>query len=115
MFNQEAKKYIALNELAETGGTVILGGTADKEIPLCELKQAFSLNEKLYNRSFTGLSIADAVKAYDSCIATLCPNCILLHIGENDVNLFDNSPAKFEKYYRELVQHIRKENKKVTF
>lgn len=114
MFDQEIKKYIALNELSETGGTVILGCTADKEIPLCELKQAFSLDDKLYNRSFTDLSIADAVKAYDSCIAALRPNCILLHIGENDINLFDNSPTEFEKYYRKLVQHIRKENKKCT-
>ena len=37
----EIKKYSALNELAEKGGTVIFGGTTDVNIPLCELKQTF--------------------------------------------------------------------------
>ena len=40
-------KYQALNKLAEQNGIVIIGGTEDKEIPLCELKQAFELNLNL--------------------------------------------------------------------
>lgn len=114
MFEQEIKKYLALNELAEAGGTVLFGGTADKSIPLCELKQAFSLTEKLYNRSFTGLSVTDAVTAYDSCITGLNPDCVLLHIGEEDVTLFDTDSATFEQHFRALVQHIRKLDKKCT-
>ena len=112
MFEQELKKYMNLNELAEIGGTVIFGGTVDKEIPLCELKQAFSLNEKLYNRSFTGLSVKDAVAAYDSCISTLKPDCVLLHIGGEDIKLFDTNPADFEQHFRKLVQHIKESDKK---
>ena len=112
MLEPETKKYLALNELAETGGTVILGDDLDKEIPLCELKQAFNLNEKLYNRSFSKLSIQDAIEIYDSCIAALKPDCVLLHIGEADVKLFDNTPSVFEHYFRKLIQHIKEEDKK---
>ena len=46
-----------LNKLADLNGTVIFGGTEDREIPLCELKQAFELDSKLYNRSIAELSI----------------------------------------------------------
>lgn len=112
MFELETKRYLALNELAETGGTVILGNDVDKEIPLCELKQAFNLNEKLYNRSFTELSIQDAIAIYDSCIADLKPDCVLLHIGKDDVKLFDNNPTVFEQHFRKLVQHIKEVDKK---
>ena len=107
MTEQEMKKYTFLNELAETEGTVIFGGASDKEIPLCELKQAFSLQETLYNRSFARLSVKNAVKAYDSCIAGLTPSCILLHLGEADTALFEEDSSAFDKYYRNLVQHIK--------
>lgn len=112
MFEQEEKKYMKLNEIAETGGTVIFGGTADKEIPLCELKQAFNLNEKLYNRSFSSLSIENAIGSYDSCIAGLNPDCVLLHIGAEDIPFFDNDPGSFEQHCRKLVQHIKESNNK---
>ena len=38
-------QFKSLNNLAEPGGTVIFGGTSDISIPLCELKQAYELNE----------------------------------------------------------------------
>lgn len=101
------KIYQTLNELAEKGGTVIFGGTADKNIPLCELKQAFDLNEKIYNRSFSGLSVTDAVSAFDSFITPLKPACVLLHLGENDVTTFATDSAAFDGAYRCLIQHIK--------
>lgn len=107
MTEQELKKYTSLNELSEAAGTVIFGSASDKEIPLCELKQAFSLRETLYNRSFARLSVKDAVKAYDSCIAELTPSCILLHLGEADIALFAEDSSAFDKHYRNLVQHIK--------
>lgn len=107
MTEQEIKKYTSLNELAETAGTVVFGGVADKEIPLCELKQAFCLKEALYNRSFDQLSVKNAAKAYDSCIAGLAPSCILLHLGEADTALFEEDSSAFDKHYRSLVQHIK--------
>lgn len=107
MKNHKNKIYQTLNELAEKGGTVIFGGTSDKDIPLCELKQAFGLNEKLYNRSFSGLSVTDAVSTYDTFIAPLKPACILLHLGEDDVTTFVADSVVFDGAYRRLIQHIK--------
>ena len=52
MKETEILKYQKLNELAQTGGIVILGGCEDLNIPLCEIRQAFEMEENLYNRSF---------------------------------------------------------------
>ena len=108
----ETKEYSALNELAEKGGTIILGGKEDKNIPLCELKQAFELNSKFYNRSFENLTITKAYELYKSCVAPLEPDTVLLHIGENDLALFNESPDKFISIYRELISEIKSDNKK---
>ena len=108
----ETKKYSALNELAEKGGTVIFGGKDDQEIPLCELRQAFELDSNFYNRSFENISITRAHELYKSCVAPLEPDTVLLHIGENDLALFNESPDKFISIYRELIGEIKSDNKK---
>lgn len=108
----ETKKYYALNELAEKGGTIIFGGKEDKNIPLCELKQAFELDSKFYNRSFENLTITKAYELYKSCVAPLEPDTVLLHIGENDLDLFSENSDRFIELYRELVDKIRCYNKK---
>ena len=108
----ETKKYSALNELAEKGGTIIFGGKEDKNIPLCELKQAFELDSKFYNRSFENLTITKAYELYKSCVAPLEPDTVLLHMGENDLDLFSKDPDKFISIYRELISEIRSDNKK---
>ena len=58
MREQDIKNYNALNKLAEQNGIVIFGGKEDISIPLCELKQAFSIKENCYNRSFENLTIS---------------------------------------------------------
>lgn len=111
MYSNEIRKYQTLNELAEPNGLVILGGTEDKEIPLCELKQAFDLKSPLYNRSITDLSVHNAIEIYDSCIAPIEPKRLLLHIGTADLRYFSENPSGFEQKYRELVQYIKMDNK----
>lgn len=112
MLEKEIKKYQSLNELAEQGGIIIFGGTEDKEIPLCELKQAFELKSNLYNRSITNLSVDSAVEVYDACIAKLRPESVLLHMGEADLEAFKTNPAAFDQKYRELISHIKSADKK---
>lgn len=107
MYGKEHKKYLALNELAEQNGIVIFGGTEDKEIPLCELKQAFDIKSNMYNRSFSDLSIYTAEEIYDACIAPLCPETVLLHIGSANVNDFSQNPSEFDQKYRELIKHLK--------
>lgn len=112
MMKNEILKYTALNELAEKNGIVIFGGSEDVSVPLGELKQSFDIDSKMYNRSISGLSITDAISAYDACVAPLAPETVLIHIGSADLNSFEKSPSAFDYKYRELIAHIRNENKK---
>lgn len=107
MEKNEMSRLCTLNELAEQNGIVIFGGTGDKEIPLCELKQAFELDSRLYNRSVADLSVMNAIEIYDECIAPLNPETVLLHIGEEDMKLFEGNASVFVQKYRELITHIK--------
>ena len=112
MLKNQKQMYHALNQLANLNGMIIFGGNSDISIPLCELKQAFSLDNSIYNRSFTDLSVTNAQDYYDTCIADLKPESILLHIGESDMNLFLSTPSKFDQKYMALITHIKNTNKK---
>lgn len=105
-------QFKSLNKLAEAGGTVIFGGTSDINIPLCELKQAYGLNENYYNRSIENLSAQDASEVYRECISELKPETVFLHIGQADVEQFTVSSDNFVSEYRKLINQIRKDNKK---
>lgn len=100
-------QYSRLNQLADLGGIVILGGSADLQLPLGELQQAFSLEQKLYNRSVAGLTLADAVGVYETWVAPLAPEAVLLHLGADDRALFARDQAAFENAYRALIACIR--------
>ena len=112
MFEAEIAKYRSLNQLAESDGIVIFGGAGDVNIPLGELKQAFALSDHIYNRSIAGLSATDAARVYDECVKELCPETVLLHIGEADVQSFDGNEAAFEEGCRTLIETIRAKNKR---
>ena len=112
MKKNEILKYKVLNELAEQDGIVIFGSGEDVDVPLCELKQAFSVDAKLYNRSFSNLAIAEAREAYDACVAPIHPETVLLHIGSEDLTSFAENANTFEQKYHELIAHIRSGNKK---
>lgn len=112
MFEREMQKYNELNKLATSNGMVIVGCGEDKEIPLCELKQAFELDSNLYNRSLDNLSILNACQWYDACVAPLYPETVILHLGEADLELFQENSSTFVQKYQELIAHIRKIDKK---
>lgn len=112
MLEKEIKKYQTLNKLADNNGIIVFGGTDDKDIPLCELKQAFELKTKLYNRSISDLSINTAITIYDECVADLNPESVLLHIGAADLDFFIKDSSAFDKKYSELINHIKSLDKK---
>ena len=112
MRDLEIKKYKKLNEFAETDGIVIFGEGTDTNIPLCELRQALGVDEKMYNRSFSKLSINDAVSVFDACISPIAPETVFIHIGESDVAAFNENHSDFDTEYRALIKHIREQNKK---
>ena len=112
MFNMDLHKYTVLNELAEKNGIVVFGGSEDMYVPLGELKQAFDIESKMYNRSISNLSVNNAIAAYDACVAPLSPETVLLHIGNADLAVFAEAPAAFDQKYRELIAHIRSLDKR---
>lgn len=111
MKDLEIKKYKKLNTMAQSEGIVIFGEGPDTSIPLCELRQALNVDERMYNRSFSKLSINDAVNIYDECVSPLLPDTIFIHIGESDLDMFKNNHTDFDTKYRLLINHIRKQNK----
>jgi len=103
----EINQYHALNEMTTGNGIVVFGGTQDRAIPTNELRQAFGIDESIFNRSLTGLRISDAKVAFDVCVSELVPESILIHIGEEDLDSFTKDPADFDCEFASLTSHIR--------
>ena len=112
MRESEIKSYTKLNELAEKGGIVIFGCGVDKDIPTCEIRQAFAVESKIYNRSFDNLSVKDALSVYKETVDALSPETVLLHIGETDIDFFTEGADEFDHKYRELIGYIKSQNNK---
>ena len=112
MREAEIKKYEKLNELAEQSGIVIFGCGEDVNISVGEVRQAFSVDAKMYNRSFKNLSITEAETIYKTSIAPIFPETVLIHIGQDDLSLFKNNSTEFDTAYRNLIAFIRSQNKK---
>ena len=104
------KKYKSLNQLAHSNGIVIFGVNEDVQIPIGELRQAFSITSEIYNRSLYDLSILNALEIYDKCVLPLSPETLLIHIGEKDLGLFVENSLKFDNKYREFIHHIKETN-----
>lgn len=103
----EIKRYKKLNTLAGKEGIVVFGSNEDISIPVGELRQSFSIDQKMYNRSFKDLSIADAIKVFDETVAPLYPETILIHLGDSDIGLFSRDSSLFDSHYRALLNHIK--------
>lgn len=109
---EEKMNYQELNKIAMQNGVVLLGGTLDKEIPVTELSESFAFNFKMYNRSKKGLSIKNAKDFFDSNISSLVPEGIIIHLGDEDVELCNTDPEMFTKCYMYLINTIKETNKK---
>lgn len=105
-------RYKELNELAKSGGIVIFGGEEDVTLPLGELRQAFGIEENMYNRSMAGLSIKNAIEMYQEYVAPLAPETVILHIGMADKEYFRENPSAFAENYRTFIAYIKAQNKK---
>ena len=112
MREAEIQNYTKLNELAEQGGIVIFGDGKDKDIPTCELRQAFAVESKVYNRSFDNLSVNEAVSVYKKVVSPLEPETVLIHLGEADLSTLGLNLTEFDNKYLELIKVIKTQNKK---
>lgn len=92
------KQYTFLNKLAKGNGIVLWGSTSLDEQPVNELLQGFRTARNIYNRSVSGLRIADAEKYLEMCVYELSPSRIIINLGEEDVKASDNVAQMIEQY-----------------
>ncbi|MEE3313055.1 MAG: SGNH/GDSL hydrolase family protein [Treponema sp.] len=96
----------------ENEAVILFGGSADKEIPVAEIAQSYELNFPMYNRSVHGLSLKDAKKSFSEKIEPMNPEAVILHIGNDDMDLFKRNSAEFDIKYIDLISYVKKDNKK---
>lgn len=110
---EENMNYGELNNIARKNGVILMGGSFDKAIPVTELAQSFEFNFELYNRSEDKLSIAAAKDFYRKEIAALEPEAVIIHLGDEDMDMFKANPSDFDKNYIDLISEITSKNKKM--
>ena len=108
---EENLNFVELNKVARTNGVILMGGSFDKQIPVAELAESFEFNFDLYNRSSDKLSLKNARDYYTAAVAPLYPEAIILHIGDEDVDMFKADSSAFDKAYMELLSTVSANNK----
>ena len=96
----------------EKNAVILLGNGLDTKIPVQSLGKEFKFNFKIYNKSCEKLSSENVKEYFSEAIAPLAPEGIMIHLGENDLNLCMNNSALFDTNYFELIQQIKSINKK---
>lgn len=100
------------NMREEKNAVILLGNGLDTKIPVQSLGKEFKFNFKIYNKSCEKLSSENVKEYFSEAIAPLAPEGIMIHLGENDLNLCMNNSALFDTKYFELIQQIKSINKK---
>ena len=81
----------------------ILGGTYDKEIPAQKIEDEYELDFNLVNSSTFALSLKNAKEYYKKYVDSLDSEGIILHLGEEDKDLFASNPQEFDNLYLSLI------------
>ena len=100
------------NAKEEKNAVILLGSGQDKMIPVQSLGREFKFNFKIYNKSYEKLSFENVKEYFALAIASLAPEGIMIHLGENDVNLCVNNSESFDAKYLDLIKQIRDCSKK---
>ena len=100
------------NMREEKNAVILLGNGLDTKIPVQSLGKEFKFNFKIYNKSCEKLSFENVKEYFSNAVAPLVPEGIMIHLGENDINLCMNNSASFDTNYLELIQQIKNSNKK---
>lgn len=111
VYEREIDNFRKLNKIAQTNGVVLFGSSFAKEIPVCELKQAFQLNCDIYNRSLTDLSVLNAEKVLDDCVFSLRPKKVLLQLGETDLEQGYLTIPEIVNAYENIIRKIKNADK----
>lgn len=98
-------------QAGRNNSVVLFGSTKAKEIPVAEIAQDYEFNFKMFNRSAYGLSIKDAKKAFQENIEAMNPESVIIHLGEEDLDMFSKNNAVFDVYYMDLINAVKAQNK----
>ena len=96
----------------EKNAVILLGNGLDTKIPVQSLGKEFKFNFKIYNKSLDKLCFEDVYEYFTQTIAPLSPEGIMIHLGENDINLCVNNSELFDTNYLNLIKQIKSSNKK---
>lgn len=96
----------------QKNAVILVGGSFDNKIPVNYLKNKFDLNFEIYNKSSDNISIKTANEYFKNTVLPLEPEALILHLGENDITMYQNSSEAFDKCYLDLISNIKKANKK---
>ncbi len=105
-FSKELSRFSQMNEVSSTNGVVFFGSTSFNEMPLAELSRDYDLEEKVYNRSISGLTIADVDPVLDDCVLNLSPKKVFISIGEEDVEKEGFNEKEFLAKYEWMLYSI---------
>ena len=78
----ELNKFRNINSVATKDGIVFVGSDFFTSLPLTELAQAFRLDEKVYNRSVKGATVADVCGNLEDFVLDLCPCKVFINLGD---------------------------------
>lgn len=106
VFSNTLEKYKRLNNFVLKGQLLFFGSTFLEEFPLDELKQDFSLDRVIYNRSIQGLTVDEALNILDTCVFDLMPSKLFLSLGDEDEKRPDYSEKEFLKKYAQLLDKV---------
>ncbi|MBQ5908266.1 MAG: SGNH/GDSL hydrolase family protein [Treponema sp.] len=90
---------------------ILFGGSLDKNIPVADLSREYNFNFDIYNKSCENITLPAALEYFKENIAKMIPEGIIIHLGENDISLFQNDSAAFDNYYITLLDEIKAVNK----
>ena len=90
---------------------ILFGGSLDKNIPVADLSREYNFNFDIYNKSCENITLPAALEYFKENIAKMIPEGMIIHLGENDISLFQNDSAAFDNYYLTLLDEIKAVNK----
>lgn len=111
MFKKETENFRRLNKIANANGIVLFGSSFAKDIPVCELKQAFHMDCNIYNRSLDNLSIFDAENFLDDCVIKLSPRKVVLQLGETDLEQGEHTVSEIVNEYEKIIAKLKSADK----
>lgn len=109
IFKKTLDKYEKLNNFVLKGQLLFFGSTYLESFPLEELKQDFSLDRVIYNRSIQGLTVDDAIEVLETCVFELMPSKLFIALGEEDIKASDYNEKTFLEKYALLLEQVKRE------